>query len=285
MNQANQQHYSETVETARRYYNSEDADNFYFHVWGGEDIHIGLYERPDEPIVAASARTVERIADRVSSALTPADARLIDLGAGYGGAARQLAKRFGCQILAVNLSETENQRHREMNKAADLDHLIEVVDASFEQTPAATASFDVAWSQDAILHSGHRDRVMDEVDRVLKPCGELIFTDPMQADDCPHGVLQPILDRIHLSSLGSFAFYRAQAKRLGWQEIEILDLTEQLVSHYSRVAESLREQRADLKGRVSDDYIERMLSGLGHWVEGGRNSYLSWGILHFRKPA
>lgn len=279
------QQYSEAVETARGYYNSEDADNFYFHVWGGEDIHIGLYESADEPIATASARTVERIADRIAAPLSQPDARVIDLGSGYGGAARHLSKRFGCQILALNLSEAENQRNRQMNKAAGLDHLIEVVDASFEEIPAPDARFDIAWSQDAILHSGHRDQVLKEVDRVLKPGGELIFTDPMQADDCPAGVLQPIFDRIHLSSLGSFAFYREQARRLGWEEIEVVDLTENLITHYARVADTLREQRDSLKGKVSEDYIERMLTGLGHWVEGGRNGYLSWGIMHFRKPA
>ena len=45
--------YSQIVETARSYYNSDDADNFYFHVWGGTDIHIGLYEIPGESIAVA----------------------------------------------------------------------------------------------------------------------------------------------------------------------------------------------------------------------------------------
>lgn len=277
------QSYSEAVETARGYYNSVDADNFYFHIWGGEDIHIGLYEDASEPIAAASARTVERIADRIAATIEQPDSRVIDLGSGYGGAARHLARRFGCQVMALNLSETENARHRDMNRAAGLDRLIEVVDASFEEVPAADATFDVAWSQDAILHSGQRERVLDEVHRVLKPGGHFVFTDPMQADDCPAGVLQPIFDRIHLSSLGSFAFYREQAKRLGWEEVEVLDLTENLTAHYARVAEMLHEQRDQLRGKVSEDYIERMLTGLGHWVDGGRNGYLSWGIMHFRK--
>ena len=29
---------------AENYYDSSDADIFYERVWGGEDIHIGLYE-------------------------------------------------------------------------------------------------------------------------------------------------------------------------------------------------------------------------------------------------
>ncbi|MFB6261723.1 MAG: SAM-dependent methyltransferase, partial [Thiohalorhabdaceae bacterium] len=50
--------YSEAVETAREYYNSEDADTFYFTIWGGEDLHIGMYQSEDEPIFDASVRTV-----------------------------------------------------------------------------------------------------------------------------------------------------------------------------------------------------------------------------------
>jgi sarcosine/dimethylglycine N-methyltransferase len=279
------QSYSDVVQTARDYYNSEDADNFYFHVWGGEDIHIGLYEGPEDAIKDASERTVAFMADRIKDKLTGPDARLVDLGAGYGGAARWLAKRFGCQVLALNLSEAENERDRQMNREQGVDQLIEVVDGSFEQIPAENGTFDAAWSQDAILHSGHRDKVMEEVDRVLKPGGELIFTDPMQADDCPEGVLQPVLDRIHLSSLGSFGFYREQARRLGWEEVGIIEMTDQLVSHYGRVAAVLRAERGSLQGKVSDAYIDRMLQGLQHWVDAGRNGYLAWGVMHFRKPA
>ena len=31
---------AEVVQQAERYYDSSDADEFYFRVWGGEDIHI-----------------------------------------------------------------------------------------------------------------------------------------------------------------------------------------------------------------------------------------------------
>jgi sarcosine/dimethylglycine N-methyltransferase len=159
------------------------------------------------------------------------------------------------------------------------------VDGSFESIPAADASFDLAWSQDAILHSGHRDQVIGEIARVLRPGGELIFTDPMQADDCPEGVLQPVLDRIHLDSLGSIAFYREAAARHGLEEVQVIELTNNLVVHYARVREELVRTRDQLAGKVSDDYVERMLAGLGHWVDAGEKGYLSWGILHFRKPA
>lgn len=275
--------YSAVVETARDYYNSDDADNFYFHIWGGEDIHIGLYETPGETIAEASRRTVQRMAERLGDLGTAS--RVLDMGSGYGGAARYLASAFGCHVTALNLSEKENARNRDMNRARGLDGLIQVVDGSFEAIPAADASFDVVWSQDAILHSGHRDRVIAEAARVLRPGGKLVFTDPMQADDCPAGVLQPVLDRIHLDSLGSPAFYREAAARHGLKEMEVQDLTGNLITHYSRVREELRRRRAEMAGTLSEVYVERMLAGLGHWVDAGRKGYLVWGILRFQKSA
>lgn len=269
------------VQVARDYYNSDDADNFYYEIWGGEDIHIGLYESESEPIAAASERTVATMATRLS--LLRSDSRVADFGAGYGGSARWLASRFGCNVSCVNLSEVQNIRNREITAAAGLSHLIEVHDASFETAPLEDDSHDYVWSQDSFLHAGDRARVLREIDRVLKPGGECIFTDPMQADDCPPGVLQPVFDRLHLDSLGSFAFYRAEAERLGWSEMGVEDLTPQLVNHYSRVRQELAARRSQLVDRISEQYVDRMLQGLMHWVDAGTKGHIAWGILHFRK--
>jgi len=276
------QAYSQAVRTAQDYYNSDDADNFYFHIWGGQDIHIGSYERADEDIATASGRTVSNMAARLHG--IAAETRVIDIGAGYGGAARWLAHTYQCHVSCLNLSEAQNARNRTLTDAEGLTDLIDVIDGSFEDIPFADTQFDIAWSQDAVLHSGQRGNVLAEVDRVLKPGGEFIFTDPMQADDCPAGVLQPVLERIHLQTLGSFGFYREQARRLGWEEVGITDLTPQLVTHYGRVRQELAQRCEDLQGKVSDAYIDRMIRGLGHWVDAGDSGYLAWGILHFRKP-
>ncbi len=275
--------YSQAEATARDYYNSDDADRFYHQVWGGEDIHVGLYETNDEPIFDASRRTVAHMADLLGE-LSPED-RVLDLGAGYGGAARYLARTFGCKVVAYNLSEVENERNREMNACENLDHLIEVVDGSFENLPYENEQFDIVWSQDAFLHSGNRVDAVREAARVLKPGGRLIFTDPMQADDCPEGVLTPILERIHLDTLGSPAFYREQAREAGLEEIGFEDHTPQLARHYGRVLKETEANEPQLEGVISREYIERMKRGLQHWVDGGVRGYLAWGIFRFRKPA
>jgi cyclopropane fatty-acyl-phospholipid synthase-like methyltransferase len=267
---------------AEAYYDSREADEFYFHIWGGEDIHIGLYDSPTDPIPPASRRTVEAMADAVSMELDDRH-RVIDIGSGYGGPARYLAKRFGSHVTCLNISEVENTRNRRANREQGLEKLVTVRHGSFESIPEPNESFDVVWSQDAILHSGNRDQVIAEVARILKPGGEFVFTDPMQADDCPPGVLQPVYDRIHLQSLGSVRFYRAAAARHGLEELAVRPMPKQLRNHYAAVKAELQARYDEMIGIASKEYVDRMLVGLQNWVDAADKGYLNWGILHFRK--
>jgi sarcosine/dimethylglycine N-methyltransferase len=221
----------------------------------------------------------ELIKDRVNEST-----RVVDVGAGYGGTARYFAKKFGCTVDCLNLSEKENDLNREKNQKLGYEKLVNVYGGNFEELPFSDDQYEVAIAQDALLHSGAKEKVLKEVDRVLKPGGDFIFTDPMQADDCPEGVLKPVLERIHLDSMGSVAKYRKMAEDLGWEEVQVDEMPEQLVNHYSSVRKMLREKYDELKEHISTEYMDRMIEGLGHWVEKGQNGYLNWGYIHFRKP-
>jgi sarcosine/dimethylglycine N-methyltransferase len=274
---------SDAVERAEAYYDSSEADAFYQNVWGGQDIHIGIYQGDVEPVADASRRTVETMANQISN--IDGATRVLDLGAGYGGSGRYLAERFGCQVTCLNLSETQNATNRKLTDAAGLGDLVRVVHGDFEKIPEPDDSFDIVWSQDAILHSGNRTRVLDEIRRVLVPDGQFIFTDPMQSDDCPDGVLQPILDRIQLSTLASFAFYRAELTKRGFREDAIEPLTDQLRNHYQRIGQELRNNYDEAVELSGQSYVDNMIKGLQHWVDGADKGYLAWGIMDFRLAA
>ncbi|MDE0796968.1 MAG: methyltransferase domain-containing protein [Alphaproteobacteria bacterium] len=274
---------SEAVERAEAYYDSTEADAFYQTIWGGQDIHIGLYQDEVEPIADASRRTVETMATRLVNA--DETTRILDLGAGYGGAARYLADRFGCQVTCLNLSETQNALNRELTEAAGLTDRVSVVYGDFESIPDPDDRYHIVWSQDAILHSGNRARVLDEIRRVLIGGGQFIFTDPMQSDDCPDGVLQPILDRIQLTSLASFSFYRAELGARGFDESVTPALTDQLRMHYSRVGLALKDRYDEAVKLSGQTYVDNMIKGLQNWVDGADRGYLAWGIMDFRLTA
>lgn len=270
----------DAIALTRDYYDSADADDFYRTIWGGEDIHIGLYDRCRD-IRKASRRTVDRMAAKAGPL---SGKRVLDLGSGYGGAARVLASEHGAQVACLNLSGVENERNRALTREAGIENSIIVIDGSFDAVPFGDRSFDLVWSQDAILHAPDRTAVLDEVARVLKPGGDFIFTDPMQASSLDGGeALQPIYDRIHLPDLASFDFYCAELARRGFHEVSIENLTDHMRTHYTRITEELAVRRHELG--AGDAFIDRMLAGLGHWVSGAEGGLLAWGILHFRKAA
>ena len=272
---------SDGVQKARDYYNSRGAEGFYSTFWGGEDIHLGIYTTESESIREASRRTVVRMADRLD--LRPTT-RVLDVGAGYGGSMRYLSKTFGCTTVCLNLSEVQNQRNRAMNEAQDLSSLVSVVDGNFEELPFDNASFDVVWSQDALLHSGRRERVVSEVARVLKPGGTFTFTDPMQADHADPALLEPVLQRIDLDSLASPGFYRRVAEEAGLSLLGFEDLSEQLPRHYARVLEVLEADEEEGRRLSGDEYVDSMKTGLRHWIAAGEAGSLVWGVFRFGRP-
>jgi sarcosine/dimethylglycine N-methyltransferase len=264
------------------YYDSDDADTFYSMIWGGEDLHIGMYDDTRD-IRTASDKTIAEMIERLPN--VGPDTKVIDLGAGYGGAMRRLVEKTGCEAVCLNISETQNTYNMQKIRQAKLTDRISVKHGVFEDVPAADESVDIVWSQDAFLHSDQRDKVIAEAYRILKPGGTLIFTDPMQVDDVPQGVLQPVYDRLQLNSLGSMRFYREAAEGVGFRTVAQEEMTHQLRMHYARVREDLIANYDKLRDAgASLEYLDKMALGLENWVKAADAGHLAWGIQTFRKP-
>ncbi|MBH1934180.1 methyltransferase domain-containing protein [Streptomyces sp. AV19] len=267
-------------DATRSYYESSDVDAFYDAVWGGEDIHTGIYEREGEPVAEASRRTVERLAGRLG--IGPG-ARVLDLGSGYGGTARYLAGRFGCRVVALNLSEAQNERHRRVNAERGLDGLVEVITGSFHDVPYGDGEFDAVCSLEALCHSTDRGRALSEAVRVLAPGGRLAFTDIMAAEATPAGTLRPVVARLGVDELATPSFYRDGLAGLGTDAIGFDDHSEQLLHHYVRLTEETGARKAELGKVISADYLEQLLANLPLWVDAARAGRLRWGIFHARR--
>lgn len=269
------------VQITKDYYNSKDADEFYFHIWGGEDIHIGIYDESINTIKEASRQTILKML-AVGPKLGK-NSKVLDIGSGYGGAARYIAKEYGCTVHCLNLSETENQRNIARIESEGLEGLVKVTTGNFEELPFDGESFDLVWSQDALLHSNQKEKVFWEVARVLNRGGRFLFTDPMQSDDCPDGVLENVLTRIHLEELGSVTGYLQIASGVDLERVFVREMPDQLVTHYSQVLKALTARYDEIIKKSNKDYIDNMISGLNHWIDSGKKGFLNWGILQFQK--
>lgn len=264
------------------YYNSKDTDAYYRRIWGGESIHVGIFDEPGTSIPEAARRAVTYIASRLQT-LGP-DSTVIDLGAGFGGPLRQLVKDFGCSGIALNLSVLELDAMAETNKQAGLGDKIRPLQGSFEDVPLEDGQVDIAWSQEAFLHSGDRAKLMREVYRILKPGGEFIFTDPMATEIAPADVLQPMLDRANLVSFGTVAGYLKDAKDAGFVDLGYIDRTDAFLTNYRTIVAETRNRHDELKQEISEAFLAKIGNGMQYWVDGGENGHMVWGSFHFKKP-
>ncbi|KAL8927218.1 MAG: hypothetical protein Q9208_002394 [Pyrenodesmia sp. 3 TL-2023] len=278
--------------SARSHYNAPSTDTFYTQVWGGEDIHMGIYALPTDTIATASARTVAAMASTLASTGVPIlpHLRVLDLGAGYGGAARWLAKTFGCSVTCLNLSFVQNERNKAMNRAAKLSHLIDVVEGSFEDLPPEIldlAPFDIVWSQDSFLHSEDREKIVAGIDQVLARDGRgrVIFTDLMASKDAferQPALMGLMMDRLGLSSLGAVEPYTQAFMRRGFQNWGYWDGVENFAVHYRKVGEELERRRKGMKG-VDGAVLEKQALGIRNWVRAAELGCVDWGIFCFGK--
>ncbi|MFF4605365.1 SAM-dependent methyltransferase [Streptomyces sp. NPDC001339] len=270
-------------ESTRHYYETGDVDTFYDAVWGGEDIHVGIYANPQEAIAKASHRTVERAADRVADLLGP-DATVLDLGAGYGGSSRALAERFGCRVVALDLSEGHNRRHRAANAERGLDGLIEVVTGSLNDLPYEAERFDVVWSLEVLCHVEDREGALGEAVRVLKPAGALVFSDIMAAEETSVEAVRPAFSRLGVQTPATSAFYLDQLSGLGLKAT-FEDRTPDLATHYARLDEDVHRRAAELRKVISPAYVDDLLTNLPLWTDITRRGLLRWGLFHARRTA
>jgi SAM-dependent methyltransferase len=105
---------------------------------------------------------------------------LLDIACGSGGPVLRIAERTGCSVVGVDVHEqaittaTSLSSQRGLSERAKF----QVADAT-APLPFSDASFDAIVCIDAINHLPNRPRVLADWSRLLKPCGRLLFTDPI----------------------------------------------------------------------------------------------------------
>lgn len=273
---------SEDAERAAvAYYDDADAHLFFTRLWGGEDLHIGLYDRAGS-VREASDAIVDRMASMVPHLRL--GTVVVDLGSGFGGTMRRLASHYPIRALCLNISERQNALNRERIAAAGLEERIAVVHGSFERIPLAGGRIGVVWSQDALLHAPDRGAVLAEAFRVLEPDGLLIFTDILKHESAPDEALAPIRERLGVRALGTESGDRALAEAAGFQPLPFVPLTPNFRRHYHEIGQSLVAAREELIAQGgSASFLDRMLTGVRDWIASADAGHIVWGIERYIK--
>lgn len=228
----------------------DDLDKWYREVWG-EHVHHGLWETGAETAELAVLQLIHRVARETD--IRP-DMTVIDIGCGYGGTARMLAKGFGAKVIGFTLSKAQYDYALGLDPNSDA---IEYRLQNWFDNDLPDAFADVALSIESSEHMEDKSAFLAEVFRVLKPGGRLAVCSWL-AGESPRPwearyLLEPICTEGRLPSLGSEGDYRALLASAGFQLLAFYDLSKNVKKTWSIII------RRTAKRLASDPEARRFL--------------------------
>ena len=125
---------------------------------------------------------------------------LLEIGSGSGGSAIFLAENTGCTITGIDANEFGVSNANDLAKQRGLDSKarFKLIDAS-KRLPFDANMFDVVFSNDVMCHVPNRQEVFREWYWVLKPGGQMLFTDAL--------IITGIISQVEIAKRSSIGLY------------------------------------------------------------------------------
>ena len=135
-----------------------------------------------------------------------------------------------------------------------------------------------------MIHASDRNAVVREIARVAVSRGaSVVLTDHMASRDADPERIVPIKKRLSLDlDLATRQYYQDVFLAQGFEDAGYIEGTEHMIVHCTKVLVALQDAGHLLTG-ISGEFAENAKSGMSHWIEGGKEGQLEWGIFLFRR--
>ena len=251
-------------------------------MWG-ENIHLGLYESPDDDLHTANQRENERMAQ--GAAFQPGQ-EVLEVGCGVGGAARYIARSFDVRVVATNISEQQLDIARQKIAEAGLSDRINFGYADFHDLPYADGRYDCRWCQGPLLHALDKLRVLREAWRVLRSSGRLVLVDLTAGDrEMAPDAWVEFLEAAHAPSLWRMADYDLALPDAGFEVVEREDWSDSGALGWQKAHEETEKFRSEFEPEVGKEPVDATSHRYRMWAEATRAGYVGMCYYAARKVA
>lgn len=165
---------------------------------------------------------VDALAERAALA---AGVRVLDVCCGLGGPARYLARKYGAEVVGIDLNKGRAPAAARLTALVGLDARARFVRGDATQLPFADASFDAAIAQEAFLHISDKKALFAACRRVLRNGGRLAFTDWIAFPGLSAGDRGRLAAGIMAQDIRTIDEYRAVLAEAGFQDVRAEDLS------------------------------------------------------------
>ena len=185
---------SNTIETSRRNIAEHyDLGNEFYSLWLDETMTYSSAKFTQETQTLAQAQTEKYDALCRKLQLKPTD-HVLEIGCGWGGFSHHAAKKYGCKVTAVTISEAQAAYARDRIEKAGLSHLVEI---RIQDYRLITGKFDKIASIEMLEAVGHKfhESFFAKCHEVLAPQG-LLAVQYITVPDCRYQSLTKGVDWI-----------------------------------------------------------------------------------------
>ena len=157
-----------------------DLYNTYYDKFAANAQGAVRAETYGEDIGQSSWMTADELRHFIEMLSIGESTNVLEVGSGSGGPALFMAKETGCRLTGVDVNEFGIRNANDLALERGLSDRAEfkLIDAgkllSFEND-----SFDVVFSNDVMCHIPDRQNVLKDWHRILKPGGQMLFTDAL----------------------------------------------------------------------------------------------------------
>lgn len=177
--------------------------------------------------------TVE-LADRLP---IKADQHILDIGCGLGGPARYIAKRFGCNVSGLDITEPFVEAANKLTALVRMAGQVKIENGDGQRLPYPDSHFDGAYTQQVTMNVADRPRFFAEAYRVLKPSAFFALTEHgLGEKGHPHYPV-PWSDDGSGAHLVTPSETRAVLEKTGFEVILVEDTGAKYVAAYKTVIE------------------------------------------------
>jgi tocopherol O-methyltransferase len=208
---------------ARHY---DELDPFYRDVWG-DHVHHGLWRTGNE----TPERAVTQLVEYVAEALALREGEMVvDVGAGYGGAARHLVSALDVTVVGLTVSAAQHA-YAEAARGDEPDNP-RILLRDWLSNGLTSASADAVLAIESTEHMADLGLALAEMRRVLRPGGRVAICAWLAGDRisrCQRRfLLEPIRHEGRLVTVATAADYGEMLRDVGFQQVELEDLTDQV---------------------------------------------------------
>ncbi|MEM8586126.1 MAG: methyltransferase domain-containing protein [Bacteroidota bacterium] len=259
---------------------TKKAQQIYRNLWGGDDLHVGIYKPKKLSLHEAGRKTTERMLrfmPRIKRAT-----KLLVLQSGFGTAARYIAQQKKCKVWCLNDDKVQNAYNQGRIDELELSKAVQVDQGGVEYMPYQPNYFDFIMAQDSFSITASKRKMFRAIHRVLKPEGRLVFTALMRSEGMTKKA-EEMVDKLPVEELATLSQYEEDARRGFFQHVYTLDLSAHLQTHFKKVLATLEDQKEALIVQSSKKFVGRRIKTYERFLKLAKDEQLEWGILVFQK--